>query len=523
MADLSIREILEQVGRGQIRIPAFQRGFVWEPERVAYLMDSIYKRFPFGSLLFWRTREVLKYDRSLGPFKLPDPKADYPIDYVLDGQQRVTSIYGVFQSDLPPPEPEDNWLPIYFDLSAQPNAQESQFVAIPPDKADLEKHFPLSTLFNTVEYRKANANRKDEIIERIDRMQEIFKEAKIPVQTSETEDRATVAIIFERVNRQGVKLDTLQLLSAWTWSEEFQLHDQFQELADELTPFGFADIGDDTNLLLRCCSAILKGDASPQALMSLNGADVRRDFEKVTNGVKYAVDYLRSNYLAEKLDNLPFTTLLVPLSVFFAVPGTKQARCTDAQRKRIDRWFWRSSFSKRYSSAVLRNLNTDIAEMRHLRDSGDSNLGEVSADISADYFKTNIFKIGSVNTKTFILLLASRRPRSFISGQPIDLANTLKVANRTEFHHLMPRACLKANYKGDLSDSVLANFAFLSRTDNNEIGGVEPSAYRKKMPEDVGPILESAVASETLFTDDYERFVGERADRLLELAKVLCD
>ncbi len=68
-------------------------------------MDSIYKRFPFGSLLFWRTREVLKYDRTLGPFKLPAPKADYPIDYVLDGQQRVTSIYGVFQSDVPPPTP----------------------------------------------------------------------------------------------------------------------------------------------------------------------------------------------------------------------------------------------------------------------------------------------------------------------------------------------------------------------------------------------------------------------------------
>jgi hypothetical protein len=268
-------------------------------------------------------------------------------------------------------------------------------------------------------------------------MQEIFKEAKIPVQTSETEDRATVAIIFERVNRQGVKLDTLQLLSAWTWSEEFQLQDQFQELADELTPFGFADLGDDTNLLLRCCSAILKEDASPQALMSLNGADVRRDFEKVTNGVKYAVDYLRSNYHAEKLDNLPFTTLLVPLSVFFAVLGTKQAQYTDAQRKRIDRWFWRSSFSKRYSSAVLRNLNTDIAEMRHLRESGDSNLGEFSADLSADYFRTNVFGLGSVNTKTFILLLASKRPRSFISGQPIDLANTLKAANRTEFHHLI--------------------------------------------------------------------------------------
>lgn len=83
MDTITIREILDQILRGQIRIPAFQRGFVWEPDRVAYLMDSIYKRYPFGSLLFWRTREQLKVEKDLGPFKLPDPKVDYPVDSFL--------------------------------------------------------------------------------------------------------------------------------------------------------------------------------------------------------------------------------------------------------------------------------------------------------------------------------------------------------------------------------------------------------------------------------------------------------
>jgi hypothetical protein len=102
LEDFSIRSIVEGVTRGQIRIPAFQRGFVWDAERVAYLMDSIYKGYPFGSLMFWRTREQLKFDRDLGPFQLPPPKEDYPVDYVLDGQQRVTSIFGVFQTDMKP-------------------------------------------------------------------------------------------------------------------------------------------------------------------------------------------------------------------------------------------------------------------------------------------------------------------------------------------------------------------------------------------------------------------------------------
>lgn len=126
MDQLTIREILDTVIRGQIRIPAFQRGFVWEPERVAYLMDSIYKGFPFGSLLFWRTKEQLKSENKLGPFDLPQPPEDYPVDYVLDGQQRITSIFGVFQTQLAG-SPTEAWQEIYFDFAADKNAQESQF------------------------------------------------------------------------------------------------------------------------------------------------------------------------------------------------------------------------------------------------------------------------------------------------------------------------------------------------------------------------------------------------------------
>jgi hypothetical protein len=521
LEDLSIREILEQVGRGQIRIPAFQRGFVWEPERVAYLMDSIYKSYPFGALLFWRTRETLKFDRQLGPFTLPIPKEDYPVDYVLDGQQRITSIFGVFQTDLAQPD-DPTWLPIYFDLEAEQTAQDSQFIALRPDLVDPQRHFPLNTLFSTTGYRAATDPFDDATTNRIDQMQAIFKEVKIPLQISRTEDKATVAIIFERVNRQGVELDTLQLLSAWTWSEEFQLQEEFSELADELEPFGFHEIGIDTNLLLRCCSAILKADASPQALMELNGQSVRENFDKVTNGVKYAVDYIKKNFCAEKLSNLPFSTLLVPLSVFFAVPGNKEAAVTHAQRERINRWFWRACFSRRYSSAVLRNLNTDIEEMLNLREGVVSKLGDFNLDLEPDFFIRNVFGMANVNTKTFILMLATRGPRSFISGGSVDLAKTLKEANRTEFHHMMPRHFIRDTGQADkIGESVLANFCFLSRADNREIGGDRPSVYRAKMPVDVTGIQGAALFTDSLFGDIYENFVDERAGLLAAYAKSL--
>ena len=98
----------------------------------------------------------------------------------------------------------------------------------------------------------------------------VFKERQIPLEMFESQDRMTVALIFERVDRQGVPLDTFQLLSAWTWSEEFQLKEQFADLADELRPFGFADLGEDINLILRCCAAILTSDAAPEELLRLN-------------------------------------------------------------------------------------------------------------------------------------------------------------------------------------------------------------------------------------------------------------
>lgn len=521
MESISIPEILEQVTRGQIRVPAFQRGYVWEPDRVAYLMDSIYKRYPFGSLLFWRTKEKLKVERDLGPFQIPAPKEDYPVDYVLDGQQRITSIFGTFQTHLEPMTTE-TWTDIYFDTEAEDNAQDTLFVALTPTEAADSRYFPIKTLFDPAAYRKATRDLPESKTERIDKVQAAFQQTQIPVQISKTEEKATVAIIFERVNRQGVELDTLQLLAAWTWSEDFQLQEQFRDLAEELSSFGFEGVGADSNLLLRCCSAVLTGDASPEALMNLNGSNVRDNFDKVMNGVRYAVDYLRSHYHVETLANLPFTTLLVPLSVFFAVTGNKEAPYTDAQRVLIDRWFWRSSFTKRYSSGVLRNLNADIAEMRLLREKGTSDLGNFNALITPEYFLENTFGMGNVNTKNYVLMLASEKPLSFRSGAPVDLTKTLKSSNRAEFHHIMPRAFLRDSNQKTYSDSILANFAFLSRADNRELGGAAPSSYKSKMPTDFTKVLNSALVPEIVFDDNYEKFIEARVPMLVAKARQLC-
>ena len=257
--------------------------------------------------------------------------------------------------------------------------------------------------------------------------------------------------------------------------------------------------------------------------MTLTGQQVRARFSEVLNGIRGAVDYLRANFHIQSLDNLPYPNLLVPLSSFFAVEGNREIKYSDQQRATINRWFWRSCFAKRYSSGLLRNLNADIEEIVKLRNSRPSNLGGFSLQITEDIFTSNIFTIGTVNTSSFILLLAQQSPLSFISGAPIDLGEKLRQSNRAEFHHLMPKAHLSNTLQTSFSPNCLANFAFISRADNRVLGGDSPSKYRRHMPSNCASIMSRALCPEDeLFGDDMEKFIKVRASLLKQSAESLC-
>lgn len=506
--------------RGQVRIPAFQRGFVWEPDRVAFLIDSIYKGYPFGSLLFWRTGERLQTENRLGPYELPDPQADFPIDYVLDGQQRVTSIFGVFQTELAGDSP--TWKDVYFDYQQVPDVQETQFFALGAEEVDPTRHFPLRAIFNTTEYRRLTRPMADDLALQIDAMQSVFKEARIPFQSFRTDEKEKVAIIFERINRQGVPLDTLQLLSAWTWSEDFQLQTEFEELIAELGDYGFTGLSNDISLLLRCTAAILTGSSRPESLVKLNGSVVRSRFHEVVNGIRGALDFIEANFHLPTIETLPYENCLIPLAVFFAAPGNTEVAVSDLQRDTIARWFWRAAFSGRYSAGVLRHLDSDVVEISKLRRGEMSTLADIPVTIEPSYFHNNRFVVGTVATKTFIALLAQSQPRNFVSGAPVNLSAKLQHYNRKEFHHLMPKAFLAANYNGPVSENALANFCFIARADNRALGGDAPSVYRGRMAQNVEEILASHMCPNVLFDDDFAAFVMLRSTMLTTKARQLC-
>ncbi|MEG3093068.1 GmrSD restriction endonuclease domain-containing protein [Sphingomonas sp. PB1R3] len=515
-----IEEIIAKLKRGELRIPAFQRGFVWSPDDVAFLMDSIYKSYPFGGVLLWRTKNMLAQERALGPFVIPEPTADYPIDYVLDGQQRITSILGVFATDLPKTDAVE-WRDIYFDLSSNDHTQSSQFVALDKSEVEDDKHFPLNIIFDSTAYRKATRGFDESVAERLDNLKKRFQQAQLPFSMVETEEKPKIAIVFERINRKGVPLDTFQLLSAWTWSEDFELKQQFEELAGELEPFGFDGIGEDTDLLLRCAAAVLIGKESAESLLNVSGTEVRDALPKIKKGLKASIDFLKGNMRVQKFSNLPYPTILIPLTAFFAGPEGEQFALTDQQIKTLKHWFWRSVFSRRYSSATKRNLENDIREAKHLRAGQVSTLGNFEVSLGSGLFKDRRFIAGTVDTKAFILLLASYSPKSIVNGGDVQIGRVLAAGNKSEFHHLFPQAHLKRNGVDPSRVNCLANFCMLSASDNKKVGSKSPSAYREKLASNVDVLLPTNLIPPSLFLDDFDAFVEDRAKLLVKAAQTL--
>ncbi len=391
---------------------------------------------------------------------------------------------------------------------------------MPDDSVEKSTHFPLKLLLNPPEYRRYTRDLPEEVASRVDILYQKFTTARIPVQAFETDDKAAVAIVFERINRMGVELDTLQLLSAWTWSDDFDLQERFTELADELSPFGFKDVGEDSDLLLRCCGAILRNDSSPAVIIELNGEEVRTRFSEIRNGIVGAIEFLRLNCNAYSAAVLPFSNIIIPLSVFFSTNSEQDRVPSSSQRDQLLQWIWRTFFSRRYSKR-LEQLNDDIRHINNLREGRESQLGAFAVDLEKSFFTTSQFNLRSVNTKAFVLLLASQGPLSFISGSPVALGNVLSEANKKEFHHVFPRKYLLSTGEPSAKINALVNFAMINRAENNSLGGIKPSLYRDKMPnngQSLGFILSKSLCPASLFSDSYPVFIDERSKLLLERA-----
>lgn len=516
---IPIKKLIERISSGDIRIPAFQRDYVWEADQVSFLLDSIYKEFPIGTVILWKTDNRLNSEKKLGFFELPDPQKDYPVNYVLDGQQRLTCLFSVFQTELEPTSSE--WVDIYFDLAAEENIQESVFLALDESEADLTRHFPVNTLFDTVAYRKATAELPDYMVVKVDQLQDKFKSYLVPNITFETDDRNKVAIVFERINRAGTELNIFELLAAWSWSDQFDLVEQFETLQENIVDHGFEDLCNDRDLQLRICAGVITGKTTPKSILDLQGEEIRSRFNEIEKGILGALDFLKREANIKHYKMIPFPGLLVPLSAYFATSKPDGVAYSSKQKTVIMKWFWRSVFNRRFSSDVNERQATDIINMLGLKEDENYEFKFPRDEIKFDFAKSN-FSSANANSRTHILLLNTVAPHSLLSGARIDLDKVLKKGSKHEYHHIFPKHYLEqfGKTRGEINN--LANICFLTRSDNNSIKDKAPAVYGAQIDaKRKDEYLASAIIPADFENLEYEQFIEKRTSLLEEKARVL--
>ena len=118
----SFKDIINDIDNGRLKLPPFQRGYVWNSEQIIDLLDSIYNYYPIGSFILWETKEQLSASRNIAGYILPNVDPDWPFYYVLDGQQRISTIYALFSENVnldnnDDYSPEAEIFDIYYDIS----------------------------------------------------------------------------------------------------------------------------------------------------------------------------------------------------------------------------------------------------------------------------------------------------------------------------------------------------------------------------------------------------------------------
>ncbi len=514
-----ISSLISRIQAGDIKIPKFQRGFIWKKEQVLNLLGSIYEGYPIGSLLFWLTNEKMTSEKDIGGFCLPPTPDKYPRNYVLDGQQRLTSIYGVLNW----PEPKiAHILNVYYDL------EKKEFYHY--NNEDNPKAFPLSILFDTkkfLDFQKSisdfddNDNLNNELIT----LFETFKEYLMPVVTIKEKTVADVCPVFERINSTGTQLNIFDLMVAATWSEGFDLNDSVKDIRDSTKLKDFENINNSAFLKLM---ARVQGFGAEREsifkLRNLKADNLKILSKKIKESVERAVDFLATDLKVPSDAFLPYENQLLIIAYFFS----KVQNPTHTQLKSLRRWFWQTGFSEHFRGAADSVLEKDFNAIDELisEEIDESLMIRVSL-VENDLLKRQFIK-NSAFSKTFVVMLANNSPRNISNGEKIDIKDALSVFNKKEFHHIYPQDYLKEKGIEIKKRNNMCNICLLTSSQNKIISNEAPNLYLKQYIEGLGEHSNEVLRSNILPNkndidlENYERFIKERAKLLLLEINRLC-
>lgn len=510
-----IDRLIHRIEEGDIIIPTFQRGFVWKQKQVIELLDSIYKDYPIGSILLWTTMDRLKSTRNIGGFLIPDREPEYPVNYVLDGQQRLSAVYAVFCKDRHevPQNSQYNIDPkifdIYFDLD------DKKFFA-KKDVNEEHTNLKLSVIFDNPKFIKEIEKFDDEYQKLASEVQSKFQNYEVPIITTTKRQQEEVGIIFERVNNTGTGLNTLNLMIARTWKDNFHLGEKIAEILTRLKNKGFEDTPE--KIILQCLSAIIEKTTKTKDIIELEPDTVRDNVNnnKLKESLEKAIDFLSTQLNVTSRNFLPHSHQIVPLAFFFSRVNAPD----QSQSKILKQWFWKTSFSRRYSGATDKKMNDDISFFEKVINNEYSGIDKYLYSVDEKILVNQKFSKSSPYTRAFLLLLAQKEPLDLVNGNKIDLGTALSQYNLKEYHHIFPRAFLKSRDYETSRINSLCNYCFLPSDSNKQISHRSPSDYIKNMSDnEYSSRLNSnlmPLKKEIYAQNQYDEFLKQRAGKIVQ-------
>lgn len=503
----SLKNIITKIELGEVKLPPFQRIFVWTQDQIISLLDSIYKNYPIGCIIVWRCNERLPARKNIGGFQLKEREATFPIDYVLDGQQRLTTIYGVFCKDRVsvPSEEENTTDTRVFDICF--DMDEKKFI-VDGSKNNKHKNLKMSVLFNTTEFHREIANLGEDYQEIASELYDKFAGYEIPLVLTMKREKSEVGVIFERINNSATKLSTIDLMVAWTWKEDFHLRIKFEEISEVLDEKDFGNIDD--KILLQCLGGIIDKTAKTKDILSLPPEKVRNNIAKMQTGLEKAIDYLSTDLNMKSIEFLPHSHQIVSLVYLFSniTPNSEQIKV-------IKQWFWKTSFSRRYSGSTDEKVNEDINFIDQVIKNNYSGISKYSYDIDKNLLVNQKFSKSNPYTRAFLLLLAQKNPKNLVNGTVVELGIALSAFNRKEYHHIFPQKYLKGKSIPTNKINSLCNFTFLPAESNKTISSKSPSEYildiKNNILRDVLNTNLLPLDIEIYKKNEYDKFLEERA------------
>lgn len=205
---LRIEELVIKVKQGDIKLPKFQRPFVWKRNDILKLLDSVYNGYPIGSILLWLTKQKLASEKRIGDLNIDDRPEEYPTNYLLDGQQRLSTLCGALFWDG---KDKGSMWNIAFDV-------ETESFLFPSDEEKIN-YFPLNKLINTSDFitqcRAFEATKsKEKYTNNAENLLKSIKDYKLAAVTIGDMKLDEVAPIFERINSSGRQLTIVDLMRA---------------------------------------------------------------------------------------------------------------------------------------------------------------------------------------------------------------------------------------------------------------------------------------------------------------------